>query len=418
MPSIFEHRTQSNLKKNRQRASAANPYTDTLTACGSAAGCAKKWLSAAILLLLFAWLWLGYDPIDSVHVPTQQLLTLPTPGQVTPTTTLTSKHLTIETPRTTETIPTRTTSPSSEDINQQAINLIREGKVSEATTLLENTLKANPNTGLLFENLRHLYAALASQSYQLAIEPDKIKPINVTLASQQGPQQLQFMPPETLLAKANAAATHHSDTNLPTPSTDTIQVPSTTETKTDTTDVPSKPNTATDTAPTAANAPSTIAANNHPEDTASTSPIREADVTPAIANVSTTTKSSRETTPIQKPANDPNAAQKAIQAALKRWSNAWSKQDARSYIASYAPNYTPTNSTRKQWITQRTTRIETPKQIHIELSNIRIKFSTPNKAQVSFMQHYHSNLLDANNHKILEFELIGQTWLITSESGR
>jgi hypothetical protein len=267
--------------------------------------------------------------------------------------------------------------------NQKAIELALAGQTSQATTTLEQALLNDPQAGMVFDNLRRLYAGFASQSYQLAIEPNKPKPVTVELASADQPIAVQLPAPQPIIQNKPSSTfetTQAAETSRPPLVNQAPQLPSITETP------------------------------KEPAATMEAKPITTATPVPA--------QKVTEPTPAQKEAAQRKAQQQAIHQALKHWTDAWSKQDIKAYFASYAPSYSPKNTTRKAWMDYRQERILAPKRIKVELSDVKIVLLKANLAKVSFSQSYTSDTLSARDQKTLELELINNTWLITSESGR
>lgn len=393
MPSIFEQLTDTNRAAQEVNSSSVSVGVKERLARISQRLVAKRNLvSATLLLLLLAWLWMSDDAITPVNAPVQQALTLPNVNNATtatskPTSSLEKQSATStlvatalpETPKPQliEHSPSNQLSELSR-ANQKAIELALAGQASQATNTLEQALLNDPQAGLVFENLRRLYAGFASQSYQLALEPSKPKPITVELANADK---------KILVALDAPKITSEATKSVSTPP------------------VTNKP-----IAPT----PNNTEAVTEPVAASSTQTIEPAPV--PVVKVNTTVVS--EPTPAQKEAAQRKANLQALQQALKHWSDAWSKQDVKGYFASYAPTYSPKNTTRKAWMDYRQERILAPKRIKIELSDVKIVLIKPNLARISFTQSYTSDTLSARDQKSLELELINQSWLITNESGR
>lgn len=392
MPSIFEQLTDTN--RSAQKATTVNislRLKERLHRVGQQLVAKRNWVSASLLLLLLAWLWLNNSPVNNANGSAQQALVLPiiTNNSVTgikPEPALTEKPITLNTNATTsQTESVKSLFYSAQEsahvlgaANQKAIELALAGKASQATTILEQALLSDPQAGLVFENLRRLYAGFASQSYQLALEPNKPKEIMVELANADKNISIKLDAPSYILVDSKTTKVQKE--------------------------------------------PTTITSNTPKNTTPATEPAlasRAEMIEPApmpVVKVNTTVVS--EPTPAQKEAAQRKANLQALQHALKHWSDAWSKQDVKGYFASYAPTYSPKNTTRKAWMDYRQERILAPKRIKIELSDVKIVLIKPNLARISFTQSYTSDTLSARDQKSLEFELINQLWLITNESGR
>jgi len=400
MPSIFE--PLKHAKKPHQELPSANASASLRQRIHEVAQqviARRKVVSAATLLLLAAWLWLGNDPISPASQPVQQTLALPNATQLA-NQTIQEKPIAKPAPTSVITEPVKSTLEKSiqsayslNEVNQKAIELALSGQANKATIALEQALLNDPQAGVVFDNLRRLYAGLASQSYQLALEPNKPKPVTVELASADKGIQVQLEMPKITPEAIKVI----------TPTTSSVANP-----------VQAPPVTIAESAPLIAPSPS-IAPIEPPKQPPALAVVEQKPLAainpPAVAIT-------KEPTAAQKEAAQRKASQQAIQQALKHWSDAWSKQDVKGYFASYAANYSPKSSTRKAWMDYRQERILAPKRIKVELSDINIVLIKPHIAKVSFVQSYSSDTLTSRNTKTLELELLNNTWLIISESGR
>lgn len=394
MPSIFEHLTATNKGSAEPNSpEISRRVKKRLFIIGQNLVARRNAVSAMSLSLLMAWLWLSWETVEEEVQPQQQVLNLPTltlnNTANEPPATLTVKPASVmgktaATPPTENKLtPSSTTDYTLALANQKAIDLALTGQASLATNTLEQALLSDPQAGVLFDNLRRLYAGFASQSYQLALEPSKAKPITVELASADRTISIQLDTP-ALNATSNLSKT---------PATAVL----------------------------ATSAPARVAAEmtiNTTTNGISTQANSSSEKLPPATPVVKPLAIAPEPTPAQKEAGQRKASQQAIHQALKHWSDAWSKQDVKTYFASYAPSYSPKSSTRKAWMDYRQERILAPKRIKVELSEIKIVLIKPTLAKVSFVQSYSSDTINARDQKSLELEWMNNAWLITSESGR
>lgn len=385
MPSIFEQLNNTNRTPQETVTPEMSLHVKKrLHRVGQQLVAQRNVISAVSLFIIIGWLWLSYEPLEETTQPVQQALALPKAVLLNNSPNL-QKQLTQDKantqPSANTSMATETIKPSFSAIanlsqaNQKAIELALSGQTSQATLTLEQALLDDPQAGVLFDNLRRLYAGFASQSYQLALEPNKPKAVTVELASAD----------RTVSVHLDSSKTNNDSNKAPARALET-------------------PNT------------SATAPDNKP--TVIDKPISTAAEAANVAVTKVVTPVVNEPTPAQKEAAQRKANQQAIHQALKHWSDAWSKQDVKGYFASYAPTYSPKSTTRKAWMDYRQERILAPKRIKIELSDVKIVLIKPNLAKVSFLQSYTSDSLSARDQKSLEFELINQSWLITNESGR
>lgn len=275
--------------------------------------------------------------------------------------------------------------------NAQAIQSAKNGDPQTAVNLLESALINDPESGVVFDNLRKLYAGFATQSYQLAIDPAKNQTVIVELSDAQQKYNVQIPVmnhnnTRTALAKIDATK---AMPNLP-------QAPLT------------QPE-----------------AQAHPVKTTDVGAALTANTAASIPPIATTPITAATPEPVAKlpPPPAPTAAERkeintAVMQTLKNWSDAWSKQDVVAYLASYSANYAPKGTTHKEWADYRAIRLKAPKFVKVELSDQKAVLTDNTHVRVSFTQSYASDTLRAKDKKTLELELIDNTWLITSESGR
>ena len=111
------------------------------------------------------------------------------------------------------------------------------------------------------------------------------------------------------------------------------------------------------------------------------------------------------------------AQQTRVKDAVLAWSLAWRQKDLDAYLQAYAPGFDPgSNVSRSAWEEQRRSRILSKKQIHIELSQFKIRVSTANaKATATFVQRYESGTVVTVSRKTLELIEDKGRWLIVRE---
>lgn len=105
----------------------------------------------------------------------------------------------------------------------------------------------------------------------------------------------------------------------------------------------------------------------------------------------------------------------AIEQTVRDWAQAWSRQDVPAYLAFYAANFTPPRGLdRAAWEAQRTERLQGPKQIKVEVSDLRVEIKG-DKAQARFRQRYEADHLKGIYSKTLDLELQDGQWKIVRE---
>ncbi|MBB5390802.1 chemotaxis protein histidine kinase CheA [Herbaspirillum sp. SJZ102] len=112
---------------------------------------------------------------------------------------------------------------------------------------------------------------------------------------------------------------------------------------------------------------------------------------------------------------DADQDKNAVLASLNSWAKAWSDKDVKGYLAHYASDFeTPKGATRKEWAEERRARIEDKGHITVKVSNAQIAIKG-NTATVRYRQIYNSNRLTVDSRKTLVFIKQGNRWLIKQE---
>ena len=243
-----------------------------------------------------------------------------------------------------------------EPYNNLAVLYAGQGDYDKARKALEMAIRTHPSYAVAHENLGDIYATLASQAYDKALQLDNS---NAT-ARKKLALIKELFPAKTAatLAQAEAAKT----------------VPDTPASKPAVQDKPTGPKPAPD--------------------------------------QPTVDKPQADKPPV-KPAGDQTDAVLKI---LEAWTRAWSSNDADGYLSFYAPEFqTPNGEPRMDWEASRRERLAKPKKIHVTATSSRVKFTDNTHAVVTFRQNYSSDSLKAVGTKTLELVRIGDRWLIQQE---
>lgn len=252
-----------------------------------------------------------------------------------------------------------------EPYNNLAVLYAAQGQYDKARNALEMAIRTHPSYATAHENLGDIYAKMASQAYDKALQIDRGNAtaqtkLNLIKELFTGSQR----PAKAAMAKAEPA----------------LKAP------------PAAP------AP-AAKAPAAPAA------TPTAAPAAAVATAPAIA---------KPAQPAAKPAPADNADE--VLHAVEGWANAWSANDVAGYLAHYAPTFkTPGGEPRSKWEAQRKARIAKPRKIQVEIEAAKVTFNDKGRATVTFKQHYRSGSLKASSTKTLEMVKAGNQWLIQKE---
>jgi ketosteroid isomerase-like protein len=104
-------------------------------------------------------------------------------------------------------------------------------------------------------------------------------------------------------------------------------------------------------------------------------------------------------------------------AAVEAWRDAWSRRDLGAYLSAYAPDYAgrSPDSTRAQWVNERTARIRDRRQIDVQISDLQLA-ERGDAVLASFNQTYRSGVISSHTRKQLVLRDAGGRWLIVQES--
>jgi tetratricopeptide (TPR) repeat protein len=245
-----------------------------------------------------------------------------------------------------------------EPYNNLAVLFAGQGQFDKARAALEMAIRTNPSYSTAHENLGDVYARLASQAYNKALQLDganaAVPPKLALIRELFSPGNKGQRPSVTVAAAASAAAAA-----APKPVASTTTAPA---------------------APTvAATPPSAPAAK------------------PAVASTD-------------------SAAEQAAQDAVMAWAKAWSAKDMAGYLSAYSKEFTPPGKqSRAAWEEDRRKRIVGKNSISVKLDNLDVTISA-NTAVAKFRQQYHAGALSVSSRKTLHLVRTGDRWLITKES--
>ena len=263
-----------------------------------------------------------------------------------------------------------------EPYNNLAVLYAGQNQFDKARAALEMAIRTNPSYATAHENLGDVYARLASQAYNKALQLDSgnaAVPPKLALIREVFKPNLKLQP----AASAPAAAT--------TPATPTLSVAKLPATVVAVT--------APVTAPLAPVAPTKLVAKP-----AMATPVAP---TPAVA-------------PVQ-PVVSENAV-RDVETAVQAWAKSWASKDMTNYLGAYGKEFNPPGKqTRSAWEQERRNRIVGKNNISVKLENLQVTVNV-NKAVAKFRQDYHANSLAVSSRKTLDLVKTGDRWLIVKES--
>ena len=114
---------------------------------------------------------------------------------------------------------------------------------------------------------------------------------------------------------------------------------------------------------------------------------------------------------------DQDAVKQEVLEAVKSWAANWSGKDVEGYLGCYAGDYRPPDiRSHGEWIAQRRVRLTKPSYIKVEVNNPRVDMVGPERARVNFDQNYQSDSYRDQVHKTLQLRRENGRWLIIEET--
>lgn len=266
-----------------------------------------------------------------------------------------------------------------EPYNNLAVLYAGQGQYEKAKSELEMAIRTHPSYATAHENLGDIYAKMASQAYDRALQLDKSNTNTQTklaLIRDLFSRNARTTAKPVVTAQAEPAASAVTPAATPAVATPAAS----------------------------ATGPASVVA-------AATPVATPAAGKPAVAT----------TAPVVPPAAaaaaDPSAD---VLAATKEWAAAWSAKNSKKYLAFYAKEFkVPDGASRGAWEAQRKARIAAPKSIHVEIHDPKVTVADDTHASISFKQTYRASHLNVASSKILHWVKADGRWLIAEEhSGR
>ncbi|MCL2022343.1 MAG: tetratricopeptide repeat protein [Betaproteobacteria bacterium] len=256
-----------------------------------------------------------------------------------------------------------------EPYNNLAVLYAQQKQYDRARTALEMAIRTHPSYAIAYENLGDVYAKLASQAYDKALQLDTS---NAAAQSKLALIRDLVSPPAVMASRAPQA--------------------------------PAQP-------------PQTLAQAQPPAPIASvvaTQPPAAPPQTPGVASASPPVAPRKPPAAETKPGRGSNDAAEITQ-TIAAWAAAWSQQNVRAYLGFYAPTFQPPRGmSRKAWEAEREARISNPTWIKVDYNAPDIQIDG-DKATAHFRQQYQSSSFKSGSEKTLTFMRSGYTWLIVSE---
>ncbi|HTD06492.1 L,D-transpeptidase Cds6 family protein [Undibacterium sp.] len=255
-----------------------------------------------------------------------------------------------------------------EPYNNLAVLYASNGQYDKARAALEMAIRTNPTYGTAHENLGDVYAKLASQAYDKALQLD----------SGNAAAKLKLTMVRNLIGNSTGG------TN---PKTVVAQV---------------------------ANAPSVSPAPTAKPAVPSVAPAKASKPEPETAKAETKADTKTEAKAAKAVAAN-NGEQDEVLKVVESWAKAWSNKETNNYLAFYSKDFqTPKGESRKTWADERRVRIEGKGHIMVKVESPKVSLDN-NTATVKFRQIYSSDQLTANSRKTLVLAKQDGKWQIKQE---
>ncbi len=248
-----------------------------------------------------------------------------------------------------------------EPYNNLAVLYASQGQYDKARTALEMSIRTHPSYATAHENLGDIYAKMASQAYDKALQLDKSNTAAQTKLE--------------MIKELFSSGTRGTGKPAASKTTPTVVA--------------------------AASKPAVAAA-----PPAAVIPVPVVPVTTAPA------AATKAVEPVKPAATNDGDVLKTVNG----WAKAWSDNDVNGYLGFYASDFqTPGGEPRADWAAARKARIAKPKKIDVRVESPKVKFTDSNRASVTFRQSYRSANLKVASTKTLVLVKTGERWLIQQE---
>lgn len=260
-----------------------------------------------------------------------------------------------------------------EPYNNLAVLYSSKGQFEKARLALELAIQTHPSYSTAHENLGDIYAKLASQAYDKALQLDKG---NGMVATKLNLVRDLFStnPKANTAPRVTASAAGMTTAPVATAAASLAPPKS------------------------AAAAAAVAAAQSPPSPAAALAPASS----PAVAAKA-------------EPAKPADASADVLN-AVGKWAKDWAGKNPDGYLAAYSKSFRPEDgASRSAWSASRRERITTPKRISVEVLGATVEMTSATEAKVTFRQAYNSDALQTRSRKTLSMVKEGNTWLIVRE---
>lgn len=258
-----------------------------------------------------------------------------------------------------------------EPYNNLAVLYAQQKQFDKAKTALEMAIRTHPSYAVAHENLGDIYARMATQAYDRALQLD---------SSNIGAQS------KLNLIREMVGNTPRSG---------------------------SKPSAA---GTLAATAPATVAAVTPP--VAAVSPKASEAAKPAApaAQPAPVAAAPVAAAPVEPKAGTAKLPVADITRTVEGWAAAWARKDVNAYLALYDSTFeVPGKKSRKAWEAERRARIDKPGAIEVRVENVQVTRDGADRVKATFRQHYKAVGLKSSTTKTLVLVSRDGRWMIQRE---
>ncbi len=272
-----------------------------------------------------------------------------------------------------------------EPYNNLAVLYAQQKQYDKARTALEMAIRTHPSYAVAHENLGDVYAKLASQAYDKALQLD---------TSNKATQNKLSMIKDLISAAAPAAKPAPASPRAESEPKKTVAAVA--AVAAEPVPAPAAKNEATIPAPAPAMVTPVAAASAE-------KPLEAAPAKPVESKAVDSEKQS-------------GAVEDEVEKLVESWASAWSRKDVKAYLSFYARDFeTPRGMSRKNWEAERRQRIDKPGKLQVSVDDIKVTVSG-DTATARFRQHYTSPSFKSSTGKTLVFIRSGSNkWLIQQE---
>ncbi|MCC6474617.1 MAG: tetratricopeptide repeat protein [Burkholderiales bacterium] len=280
-----------------------------------------------------------------------------------------------------------------EPYNNLAVLFAAQGQYERARQALEQSIRTHPSYATAYENLGDVYAKLASQAYDKALQLDSA---NTNAQTKLALLRDLTAGPRGAAAKAAPVRAQERSGSAPAVLAQ----------------APAKPAAA---AQASAGATLDAKAAAKAEATAAAK-VQARAPEPAVPKAPESATRAGQPAPKARGSDAGETQSEAVVRTVNEWVRAWESRDVNAYLAFYAKDFKPqAGESRADWEAGRRKRILAPKEIAISADRYKVSFSGENSASVSFRQNYRSELVKSVNTKTLVLARRDGIWLIQQE---